>query len=143
MSEFAKGIILSVITFLSPIYGLLLTVGLFILFDTIIGLYKSSKIKEPITSKKLRIGILSKIIPYQTSVILFYMMDFFILNEFTHKIIDIKFFLTKILSLTLIYIEFISINENWKVIKGKSLLTYFYDMLKLKDKITNKIKKTS
>ena len=98
MNEFIKGLILSIITFLSPIYGLLLTVGLFILFDTITGLYKSSKIKEPITSKKLRIGILSKIIPYQLSVILFYMMDFFILNEFTHKIIDINFFLTKLLS---------------------------------------------
>jgi hypothetical protein len=61
-------------TFLMPISGLLFLVGFVIVLDTITGVWKSIKQKVPITSRGLS-AIISKMLLYEVTVIMFYMID--------------------------------------------------------------------
>jgi hypothetical protein len=107
----------TVCTFLMPISGLLFLVGFVILLDTISGVWKSIKNKVPITSRGLS-AIISKMLLYELTVILFYMIDFFILNNIILKFFSVPLLLTKVLALILISIELMSINENVIAVKG-------------------------
>ena len=107
-------------TFLMPISGLLFLVGFVILLDTITGVWKSIKHKVPITSRGLS-AIISKMLLYEVTVIMFYMIDQFILNKIILQFFSVELMLTKVLSLILVSIEVMSINENYKAVKGLDL----------------------
>ena len=107
-------------TFLMPISGLLFLVGFVIVLDTITGIWKSLKNKVPVTSRGLS-AIASKMLLYQVTVILFYMIDQFILNNIILQFFSVELLLTKVLALILVSIEVMSINENYKAVKGLDL----------------------
>ena len=107
-------------TFLMPISGLLFLVGFVIVLDTITGVWKSIKNKVPITSRGLS-AIISKMLLYEITVIMFFMIDQFILNKIILQFFSVELMLTKVLSLILVSIEVMSINENYKAVKGLDL----------------------
>ena len=107
-------------TFLMPISGLLFLVGFVILLDTVTGVWKSYKHKVPITSRGLS-AIISKMLLYEVTVIMFYMIDTFILNSIILQFFSVELLLTKVLALILVSIEVMSINENYKAVKGLDL----------------------
>lgn len=107
-------------TFFLPITGILFLIGFAILVDTITGIWKAKKLKIPITSRKLS-GIISKLMLYEVAVILFYLIDRFILNDIILTFFSVPLMLTKILALVLVSIETISISENYKAVKGIDL----------------------
>jgi hypothetical protein len=103
-----------------PVYGMLLAVGCAILFDTITGVWKSRKQGKPITSRGLS-QIISKMFLYQLTVILFFLIDWFILNSIVKTIFSVDLLLTKIMALVLVSVEVVSINENYKAVRGVDL----------------------
>lgn len=107
-------------TFFLPISGLLLLVGLCICLDTISGIWKSIKLKNKISSRRLS-AIISKMMLYQITLMLFYLIDNFILNQIMLKFFSVPLMLTKIVALILISIEIMSINENVIAVKGLNL----------------------
>lgn len=107
-------------TFFLPITGILFLIGFAILVDTITGIWKAKKLNIPITSRKLS-AIISKLMLYEIAVILFYLIDRFILNDIILTFFSVPLMLTKILSLVLVSIEVISISENYKAVKGIDL----------------------
>ena len=107
-------------TFLMPISGLLFLVGFVIVLDTITGIWKSIKHKVPVTSRGLS-AIASKMLLYEVTVIMFFMIDQFILNKIIMQFFSVELMLTKVLSLILVSIEVMSINENYKAVKGLDL----------------------
>ena len=107
-------------TFLMPISGLLFLVGFVIVLDTITGVWKSMKHKVPITSRGFS-AIISKMLLYEVTVIMFFMIDQFILNKIILQFFSVELMLTKVLSLILVSIEVMSINENYKAVKGLDL----------------------
>jgi hypothetical protein len=107
-------------TFFLPISGLFLLVGFCIALDTISGLWKSYKLKVKISSRKLS-TIISKMMLYQITLILFYLIDNFILNQIMLKFFSVPLMLTKIVALILISIELMSLNENVIAVKGLNL----------------------
>lgn len=107
-------------TFFLPISGLFLLVGFCIGLDTITGIWKSYKLKTKISSRKLS-GIISKMMLYQITLILFYLIDNFILNAIILKFFSVPLMLTKVVALILISIEVMSINENVIAVKGLNL----------------------
>jgi len=110
--------ILTVIgAFFLPISGILFLIGFAIVVDTITGIWKAKKLKIKITSRKLS-AIISKMMLYEVAVIGFYLIDYFILNDIILKFFSVPLMLTKILSLILVSIEVMSINENYKEVKG-------------------------
>lgn len=106
--------------FLMPISGLLFLVGFVIILDTVTGIWKSYKNKVKITSRGLS-AIISKMLLYEVTVVLFYMIDTFILNNIILQFFSVDLLLTKVLALILVSIEVMSINENYKAVKGLDL----------------------
>jgi len=107
-------------TFFLPISGILFLIGFAIVIDTITGVWKSKKLGLPITSRKLS-AIISKLMLYEVAVILFYLIDKFILNDIILTFFSVPLMLTKILALVLVSIETLSISENIKAVKGIDL----------------------
>lgn len=107
-------------TFFMPVTGLLFLVGFAIFVDTITGLWKAKKLKQPVTSRRLS-AVISKMLLYEITVILFYLIDKFILNDILLTFFSVPLMLTKVLSLVLVSIEVVSINENYKAVKGIDL----------------------
>jgi hypothetical protein len=137
-------LVATVCTFLMPISGLLFLVGFVIVLDTITGVWKSVKNKVKITSRGLS-AIISKMLLYEITVILFYMIDHFILNNIILQFFSVPLLLTKVLALILVSIEVMSINENYKAVKGldlwqamKNLFARAKDIKKEVDEIRHK-----
>jgi hypothetical protein len=103
-----------------PITGMVLAVGFSIFLDTITGIWKSRKNGVPIRSRRLS-AVISKMFLYQLTIILFFLIDYFILNDILKTIFTTELLLTKVLSLVLISIEVVSINENYKAVRGIDL----------------------
>ena len=106
--------------FFLPISGILFLVGFAIFVDTLTGIWKAKKLKIPITSRKLS-AIISKLFLYELAVIGFYLIDFWILNDIIKQFFSVPLMLTKILSLVLVSIEVMSINENYFAIRQISI----------------------
>lgn len=126
---FFKNFLMLVIAFLLPIKGILLAVGFSILADTIIGIYKSKKLNQKITSRRLS-NIVSKMFLYQGAVILFYMIEKFILGDIVSLFVTAtEFLITKLIAMALIGIELKSINENYQEATGISLWSKVKEVL--------------
>jgi phage-related holin len=95
-------------------------IGVLIVIDTITGIWKANKLEEKITSRKLS-SIISKLALYEITVIMFFLIDQFILNDIILTFFSVPFMLTKVVALVLSSIEVMSINENYKVVKGIDL----------------------
>ena len=104
-------------SFFLPISGILFLIGFAIVIDTLTGIWRAKKLKIPITSRGLS-AVISKLLLYEVAVIGFYLIDYYILNDIILKFFSVPLMLTKILSLILVSIEVMSINENYKAVKG-------------------------
>jgi hypothetical protein len=126
--------------FLTPIKPLIATVGLFIIADTLVGIYKAKRLKQKITSRILRTTLVPKLIMYTGTVVLVFCLEKFVLNDFILLFTSIPFFCTKLVSAVLSYIEIKSIDESITSITGVSIWTRIKDMLSkakgLKDDLT-------
>ena len=101
--------------FFLPISGILIMIGVLIAIDTMTGIWKAKKLGEKITSRKLS-SIISKLALYEVTVIMFFLIDKFILNDIILTFFSVPFMLTKIVALVLASIEVMSINESYKQI---------------------------
>jgi len=108
------------LAFFIPISGILIMIGVLICIDTFTGIWKANKLEEKITSRKLS-AIISKLALYEVTVIMFFLIDQFILNDIILTFFSVPFMLTKVVALVLSSIEVMSINENYKVVKGIDL----------------------
>jgi len=130
------------LAFFLPISGILLMIGLLIIFDTVAGIWKAKKIGEKITSRRLS-AIISKLALYEVTVIMFFLIDVFILNDIILTFFSVPFMLTKVVALVLASIEVMSINESWKRVKQvdlwQSAKALFARAKEIKDDI-NKLK---
>ena len=130
------------LAFFIPISGILIMIGVLIIIDTFTGIWKANKLEEKITSRKLS-AIISKLALYEVTVIMFFLIDQFILNDIILTFFSVPFMLTKVVALVLSSIEVMSINENYKVVKGidlwQSMKLLFARAKDIKDDI-NKIK---
>jgi hypothetical protein len=107
-------------SFFLPISGILGLLFALILSDTATGIWKAKHLKQEITSRKLS-AIISKILLYELCVILFFLIDYFILNDIVLTVFSVPLILTKVLALILASIEIQSISENWRIVKGVNL----------------------
>ena len=113
--------LLSIIfSFFLPISGILGLLFALILADTATGIWKAKHLKQDITSRKLS-SIISKLLLYELTVILFYLIDYFILNDIILTVFSVPLMLTKVSALVLASIEIMSISENWRIVKGVNL----------------------
>ncbi len=125
--RYFKYILSSLVLLFVPIYGLLIAVGTAIALDTFTGIFKSVKLKGwcSIRSRILS-NIISKMALYEVCILLLFVIDKFVLNEFISKWFGFQYMFTKICAILLIFIELVSIKENiestfkidiWKLLK--------------------------
>jgi hypothetical protein len=105
--------------FISPVTGLLIAVGMAIVLDTVFGIYRAVKVKGWvfITSRRLS-EIVSKMLLYESCIISLYCMDYFFLNTISQFCFSIEYMATKTCALVLIFIELVSIKENFEKATG-------------------------
>jgi predicted DNA repair protein MutK len=128
MKNYVISFVTSILSFFMPIVPLLLLVGLFICIDTLLGVWSAKRKNEKITSRKLG-AIIPKMLLYQGAVLTGYILDVFLLGEFISFIFDIEMLFTKLIAMTLIFIEIVSIDENFEQITGKNLFRSFKEMI--------------
>jgi hypothetical protein len=126
--KYINYIFASLVLLFVPIYGLLISVGAAIILDTITGIFKSVKINgiNSIRSRKLS-NVISKMALYEVCILLLFVMDKFVFNEFIKGAFGFEFMFTKICAILLMFTELVSIKENveesfnidiWKLLKS-------------------------
>jgi hypothetical protein len=128
-----------ILSFFLPIVGILILIAASVILDTITGIWKAKKLKQPITSRRLS-AIISKILLYEATVMLFYAMDYFLLNDIVISFFSIELLTTKVLALVLVSIEVISINENYKAVKGIDLWASLKNLFARAKEVTSDFK---
>ncbi len=128
-----------ILSFFLPIVGILILIAASVILDTITGIWKAKKLKQPITSRRLS-AIISKILLYEATVMLFFAMDKFLLNDIVMQFFSIDLLTTKILALTIVSIEVISINENYKQVKGIDLWASLKNLFARAKEVTSDFK---
>lgn len=118
------------LAFVSPLAPLALIVSIFAIIDTFVGRWYAKEIGEQITSRKTRMGLCRKLLIYFTVLIVTYLIDKFIVNEIMRNYIWFDWAFTKFFSTVLIWIEYSSIDEKVKWIKGKGLTDRVVDFAK-------------
>ncbi len=131
--------VIGIITaFFTPIVPLLIIIGCAIICDTILGVYKAHKLNLPVTSRKMS-QLVSKMCLYQFSIISLFILEKYLLGEFTLFITTVPFIITKLATIVLIYIEGKSINEHiiklYNISIWKSLKELISRTKELKDEI--------
>ena len=126
-------------SFFLPISGILILIGVSVIVDTITGVWKSKKLGTPITSRKLS-AVISKILLYEVTIMLFYLIDYFIINDIVLTFFSVELLITKILALVLVSIELISLNENIKAVKGIDLWTSLKNLFARAKEVTQDFK---
>ena len=129
----------SLFLFIPPVSPLFLITFLFVFIDTFTGRKKAKKLNEEITSRKTRFGIISKLITYFSVIIMAYLLDYFILNEITTHYVWFNYLFTRLWAGVLIWIEWTSINENLKVLKGYSLNDKAVQLITLLKKVISEL----
>jgi hypothetical protein len=140
--RYIKYIISSLVLLFVPIYGLLIAVGTAIALDTFTGIFKSIKLTGWCSIKsRILSNIISKMALYEICILLLFVIDKFVLNEFISKWFGFQFMFTKICAILLIFIELVSIKENieatFKVDIWKLLKKAFLRAKELKSNVTD------
>ena len=130
-----KNFLMIFTAFISPLLPLALIITLFIIIDTFVGRWYARQKGEIITSRKTRIGFCRKTLFYFLVLICVYLIDKFIVNEITRNYIWFDWAFTKFFASILIWIEYTSIDEKIKWIKGKGLTDRIMDFGKSLKKI--------
>ena len=107
--------LVAVYSFFAPIQVILLVIGLAIFVDTIVAIRLTT---EKFSSRRLRKGLIGKMITYQSAVILFFLIDYAMVNDMVKTVFSVDYTLTKLVGLFLASIEVVSIDEKIRVKYG-------------------------
>lgn len=116
---------LTVVSFLLPIKGFLLAVGLMVLLDTIVGIYTTIKLngRKSYQSTKL-FNFVVKSFFYGSTICIMYVIDYYLIG--VGGFFGISLISSKITSIIFIYIELKSIDESSQKLDNPP----FYVMIK-------------
>ena len=116
-----KNILNAIGLFLSPVIPMMAVCFFIIMVDTITGRKAAKKRGEVVNSRRTRLGLVSKLLTYFAVILMAYFTDYFILNEITTRYVWFDYLFTRSWTGILIWIEWTSINENIKTLRGISL----------------------
>jgi hypothetical protein len=116
---FLKSLAICLLTFITPIKGLLILTGLAVLFDTLFAIYISIKLKGWSSFKSTKLfNIVVKTFFYFGSIILAYFVDKHIIEN--NNIFGVPLLISKVITVFWLYIEIKSIDETSQKLGNKS-----------------------
>lgn len=123
-----KSLILTILGFLTPISGLLMLVGFFVVADTILAVYTTIKLNGYHSFKSHKLfNIVVKTFFYLGSVFLAFLVDKFIIQ--TNIILGIDLLISKTISLLWVYIEFKSMDETSQKLGNRPIIYLIKEMI--------------
>ena len=127
MKEILLASLASLLIILAPIKGLVITMFLAVLFDTISGVWVAVKLGGWSTFRSNKLfNIVIKLFFYLLSIIFAFAVD---INIFDGSIFGVKVLLAKIITAAFVWIEFISLNENNMKLGNRSLFVILKEMI--------------
>jgi len=123
IDEFLLLIITTSLAFITPIGHWIAIVGFFVISDTITAIIAAAKSKKEIQSRKL-FRTISKFIVYGIAVIIAELVRVYFFNDLPT---------TKLMTSFIAVIELKSMDENFKIITGKSFFKPFIELMNKKD----------
>jgi len=127
MKEILLASVASLLIILAPIKGLVITMFLAVLFDTISGVWVAVKIGGWSTFRSNKLfNIVIKLFFYLLAIIFAFAID---VNIFDGSIFGVKVLLAKIITAAFVWIEFISLNENNMKLGNRSLFVILKEMI--------------
>lgn len=122
MKSFFSYLATATFIFFTPLFVIIAAIGAAIILNTLFGLYRTIKFNgwNSVTASKLG-SVAAKMFVYELGIILLYIMDFCLFSEFFLKHFSVEFLATKIGALILIFVEGISIKENFEKVAGRNL----------------------
>lgn len=121
--------LLSMATWLSPLYPFFIMAGIAIAFDTYFGI-KCARKKKNLNSRKLS-RVLYKLMMYNIIVISGYTLDIYLLGAFVNTFISVELTVTKAIVFGILMTELFSIDEKLILINGKGLRHYVREVFKV------------
>lgn len=115
-------------TLLSPIKWIMVLVAIFIIADTIFGIWSARKLGMKLKSRKFA-RFISKMLVYQCVVITAFALDTLLLGEFFLLFISIPMIVTKGAALALIVAEIFSIDEKLKNVNANQGIWFHFARL--------------
>ena len=109
MKEYILAIFISLLTILAPIKAFIVTIGLFVLADTILAIYMTIKLNgiKSFHSNKL-FNVVVKTFFYMGAILLVFLLDKYI---FDGSMFGVKLLMAKAMTLLFCYIELKSLDE--------------------------------
>lgn len=130
----------TLLTFLVPLQGLLIAVGVAIALDTVTGIYKAVKAGGWMAVKSRKLSdVAAKVLLYNTAVLSVYIMDHFLLSAFMKHWFSADYLFTKLIALVLVVVELTSIKENFEAVFKKDLWKLFKSIISRTREISSDI----
>lgn len=111
--------------FLAPLVPLLLIVGIVILIDTYYGIKAAKKQGIKVNSRRFS-RVLDKSLKYSAVVILFHIINVFLLHDFIIIYTSIPFILTKLVTVFILITEGYSIDEKLLIVYDGRGFKYWF-----------------
>lgn len=116
-----KNFLMAFLVFIAPLLPLALLVTFASIIDTFVGRWYARQKGEVVTSRLTRIGLMRKLIIYFTALVFCFLVDKFMINEIARNYIWFDWAFTKFIASLLMWIEYTSIDEKIKWIKGEGI----------------------
>lgn len=109
------------VMFMTPLFPLMLIITLAAIFDTFVGRWYAKQKGIQVTSGITRRGLCSKLIIYLSVIFFSFLIDKFMINEITRNYVWFDFAFTRFWTAFFVWIEYTSIDEKVKWVKGKGI----------------------
>jgi hypothetical protein len=124
-------ILLSILSILAPVKGMVAITVLFIWIDLFVGIWRSTKLKLPLRSRGFARTI-SKTLLYAGAIVCTFFLEKYILEDIIGMFISVDLILTKAFTFYCVFTELKSINESYFDVTKKDVLKSFKEFLTAK-----------
>ena len=118
-----KLLLASIIAVLSPVKPMIYIAIFAILLDTFFGIWRSVKKGgwRSIKSRKLSHTV-SKSLLYSGAIIFVFLIEKYIAADLVAQFISVELIMTKVVALGCVFVEILSINENYEAVTGNNII---------------------
>lgn len=123
--------LISILSIIAPIKGMVIITVFFIWLDLAFGIWRSRKLKKPLRSRGFARTI-SKTCLYAGGIVAVFMLEKHVLSDLIGMFVSVDLVLTKAFTFYCIFTELKSINESYFDVTGKDVLKGFKEFITAK-----------
>lgn len=123
--------LISVLSILAPIKGMVIITVFFIWLDLCFGIWRSRKLKKPLRSRGFARTI-SKTLLYAGGIVSVFLLEKYILADLIGMFVSVDLVLTKAFTFYCVFTELKSINESYYDVTKKDVLKGFKEFITAK-----------